>query len=296
MKRRAATRQGLTLLLILVMSTYFFTSLQSLKREEARTFQELAERLRAVQERNAEAFEELSKREEAGREAINESVEKLVRETRALNEKIALLEEKRRSELEVLKKEIKSISTDLSSVVSSAVRTAVSVTTDKNKGSGVFVSSNGYVITNNHVVEGAAEATIIDYNGNVYPALIVRTNSERDLALLKIGVEGHDYIKLGDSDKVAVGERVLAIGSPEGLDFTVTEGIVSANKRVFSEIEGSFIQTDVPINQGSSGGPLINSKGELIGINTFKIKGSENLGFAIPSNEVKEFLSGIANE
>ncbi len=163
-------------------------------------------------------------------------------------------------------------------------------------GSGVFISEEGYVITNNHVVENARRLSVILANGTELPATLIGTEKYADLAVLKIDGEVPAVANLGNSDGLKPGETVIAIGSPLG-DFknTVTVGVVSATGRMIDtgqgyQIEG-LIQTDAAINSGNSGGPLINLAGEVIGINTLIIRGSilgsapaEGLGFAIPSN------------
>ena len=165
-------------------------------------------------------------------------------------------------------------------------------------GSGVFISEEGYVITNNHVVENARRLSVILADGTELQATLIGTEKYADLAVLKIDGEVPAVANLGNSDGLKPGETVIAIGSPLG-DFknTVTVGVVSATGRMIDtgrgyEIEG-LIQTDAAINSGNSGGPLINLAGEVIGINTLIIRGSilgsapaEGLGFAIPSNLV----------
>ena len=165
-------------------------------------------------------------------------------------------------------------------------------------GSGVFISEEGYVITNNHVVENARRLSIILADGTELQATLIGTEKYADLAVLKVDGEVPAVANLGNSDGLKPGETVIAIGSPLG-DFknTVTVGVVSATGRMIDtgrgyEIEG-LIQTDAAINSGNSGGPLINLAGEVIGINTLIIRGSilgsapaEGLGFAIPSNLV----------
>jgi len=165
-------------------------------------------------------------------------------------------------------------------------------------GSGVFISEEGYVITNNHVVENARRLSVILADGTELQATLIGTEKYADLAVLKIDGEIPAVANLGNSDGLKPGETVIAIGSPLG-DFknTVTVGVVSATGRMIDtgrgyEIEG-LIQTDAAINSGNSGGPLINLAGEVIGINTLIIRGSilgsapaEGLGFAIPSNLV----------
>ena len=157
-------------------------------------------------------------------------------------------------------------------------------------GSGVIVSKDGYILTNNHVVEGAQEITVSLANGTERKAKIIGTDPPSDLALLKIDVGGVELhpLPFGDSDKIKVGEIVVAIGNPFGFGHTVTMGIISATGRTMRMAEyEDFIQTDAAINPGNSGGALVNLRGELIGINTAIVSrtgGYEGIGLAIPAN------------
>src|SRR5262249_27085522 len=136
-------------------------------------------------------------------------------------------------------------------------------------GSGFILNTNGYIVTNNHVVENAADIQVKLDDGREMPAKVVGRDAKTDVALLKIEATGLPVIPLGDSTALQVGEPVMAIGNPFGLEQTVTTGIVSATGRVIgSGPYDNFIQTDASINPGNSGGPLINSRGEVIGINT----------------------------
>lgn len=156
-------------------------------------------------------------------------------------------------------------------------------------GSGVIVSADGYILTNNHVIAGADEIQVALSDGRAASAKVVGVDPDTDLALLKVGIHGLTPITLGRSDTLAVGDVVLAIGDPFGVGQTVTQGIVSAVGRSqlgLSTFE-NFIQTDAAINPGNSGGALINSRGELVGINTanYSPSGASNgIGFAIPVN------------
>jgi serine protease Do len=165
----------------------------------------------------------------------------------------------------------------------------------KGVGSGFIVSREGYILTNNHVVDGADQIKVKLANGKEYDAKVVGRDPKTDLALLKISaVSDLQPLKLGDSEDLKVGSWVLAIGSPFGLEQTVTAGIVSAKGRVIgSGPYDNFIQTDASINPGNSGGPLINMKGEVVGINTAIIAGGQGIGFAIPINMAKEISSQL---
>ena len=155
-------------------------------------------------------------------------------------------------------------------------------------GSGFILSKDGYVITNNHVVDGADEVIVKNSEGEEFKAEVIGTDAKLDLALLKIKAKGLRGVQLGDSDQLRVGDWVVAIGNPFGLEQTVTAGIVSAKGRVIGAGPyDNFIQTDAAINPGNSGGPLFNTKGEVIGINTAiysRSGGNNGIGFAIPIN------------
>lgn len=157
-------------------------------------------------------------------------------------------------------------------------------------GSGVVLSKEGYILTNNHVIAAVDKVTIILNDGRQFPARLVGRDTYSDIAVLKIDAPANlTPIALGDSDKLRPGEWVLAVGSPLGYDHTVTQGIVSALSRKIPDLNSnvSFIQTDAAINPGNSGGPLVNLRGEMIGINTAVSGRGQNIGFAIPINSVK---------
>ncbi len=159
-------------------------------------------------------------------------------------------------------------------------------------GSGVIISADGYIITNNHVVDGADELTVtLSENSKEYSARIIGSDNTTDLALIKIDAKDLPAITIANSDDVKVGEWVLAVGNPLGLNNTVTAGIVSAKARSMGSGVSSMIQTDAAINQGNSGGALVNTRGELIGINAmlYSQTGSNiGYGFAIPTTIVRK--------
>jgi serine protease Do len=162
-------------------------------------------------------------------------------------------------------------------------------------GSGFIVSSDGYILTNNHVVEKADEVTVTLLDKEQFKAKVVGTDPKIDIALIKIDAKKKlPYVALGDSDKLEVGEWVVAIGNPFGLGHTVTAGIVSAKGRIIgSGPYDDFIQTDASINPGNSGGPLFNLKGEVVGINTAIIQGGQGIGFATPIQLAKSVLDQL---
>ena len=159
-------------------------------------------------------------------------------------------------------------------------------------GSGVIISADGYIVTNNHVVDGADELTVtLNENSKEYSARIIGADATTDLALIKIDAKNLPAIVIANSDDVKVGEWVLAVGNPLGLNNTVTAGIVSAKARSMGQGVSSMIQTDAAINQGNSGGALVNTRGELIGINAmiYSQTGSNiGYGFAIPTTIVNK--------
>lgn len=162
---------------------------------------------------------------------------------------------------------------------------------EQSLGSGVVVSDDGYIVTNNHVVEQADEIKVTMIDKKSYRAKIIGSDPKTDIAIIKIDAKGLPVIQAGNSDNLQVGEFVLAIGNPFGLTNTVTMGIISAVGRADVGIADyeNFIQTDAAINPGNSGGPLVNTKGEFIGINTAifsKTGGYQGIGFAVPSNMV----------
>ncbi len=162
-------------------------------------------------------------------------------------------------------------------------------------GSGFIVSGDGFILTNNHVVQRADEITVKLQDGKEFEAEVIGTDPKTDIALIRIrNGETLPTVNLGDSDSLKVGEWVVAIGNPFGLDHTVTTGIVSAKGRVIgSGPYDDFIQTDASINPGNSGGPLFNLKGEVVGINTAIVQGGQGIGFAIPVNMAKTVFAQL---
>jgi S1-C subfamily serine protease len=188
-----------------------------------------------------------------------------------------------------------STSSDFSDIIEDSIISVVTVRTDIGQGTGFIITDEGYVVTNAHVLSGGSEVYILDYEQNEYLTKLIGYNINLDIALLKI--EGYyTPLVLGNSDEVQVGEKVIAIGNPLGLQFSVSEGIVSAVDRIgMNEISG-YIQTDAALNPGNSGGPLINTKGQVIGINNFKVGSGESLGFALESNYIKEAINNISQQ
>lgn len=182
----------------------------------------------------------------------------------------------------------------------------------KSLGSGFMISKDGYLVTNEHVVENATEILVAMTNGEHYNAEIIGTDRLTDIALLKIEGSNYPYLEFGDSDNLIVGEWVIALGNPFGLfelndKPTVTVGVISAVDRDWGQTESrrlymDMIQTDAAINHGNSGGPLVNSLGQVIGMNTFIYTGSAyqegfvGIGFAIPINRITEIVNELHNQ
>jgi len=166
-------------------------------------------------------------------------------------------------------------------------------------GSGVIVSPEGYILTNNHVVDGATDVKVALGDKREFTARVIGADPKSDIAVVKIDADHLSYITIGDSSKVQIGDQVLAIGNPFGVGQTVTMGIVSAMERGGLGIEDyeDFIQTDAPINPGNSGGALVNDRGELIGINTAILahgsEGNQGIGFAVPVNQARHVMAEL---
>lgn len=207
--------------------------------------------------------------------------------------------------------DIKEFSNSITEIVAKAMQSVVTISTVRiamdeffglapvrGVGSGFIIHSRGYIVTNNHVVQGSSTVYVVLPTGETIEAEVVATDPYRDLALVKVDTTNLKPITLGDSDKIRVGEIVFAIGSPLGLPgATVTMGVISAIGRTISGeniILEDLIQTDAAINPGNSGGPLVNVSGEAIGVTTAIIPYAQGIGFAIPINTVKRFLEMIS--
>jgi len=171
-------------------------------------------------------------------------------------------------------------------------------------GSGAIISKEGHVVTNYHVIADVSEVIVTTNDNNKYPARVLGAHKERDIALLKIESGKKDFpaLKFANSDEARVGQLVFAVGNPFGLSGTVTQGIISARDRHLSDSQLDYLQTDTVINPGNSGGPLVNIRGEMIGINVAIYRGDENVrawqgvGLAVPANDAKMVVDAILSQ
>jgi len=184
---------------------------------------------------------------------------------------------------------------DFSGIIEDTIKAVVTVRTDVGQGTGFIISEQGYVVTNAHVLSGGTRINSITYDQQIIETEFIGYDSELDIALLKISGE-YPFLELANSDNIQIGEKVIAIGNPLGLQFSVSQGIVSAVHRPGISNLKAYIQTDAALNPGNSGGPLINKQGKVIGINNFKIGEGENLGFALESNYIKSSTNKISKE
>jgi S1-C subfamily serine protease len=188
-----------------------------------------------------------------------------------------------------------SVGEDFSGIIEDSIPLVVTIRTDIGQGTGFIINEEGYIVTNAHVLAGGRKIQAITSEQKLMDAIFIGYNIDFDIALLKIPGE-YEAIELGDSEDIQIGEKVIAIGNPLGLQFSVSEGIVSGIHREGINGIEAYIQTDAALNPGNSGGPLINKQGEVIGINNFKIGDSESLGFALESNYIEDIVNDISQE
>tara|TARA_Y100000310_G_scaffold130751_2_gene129884 strand:- start:13286 stop:14155 length:870 start_codon:yes stop_codon:yes gene_type:complete len=222
---------------------------------------------------------------------INELTENIMQTNEILGNELGSLNQ----ELNLLKA---SAGEDFSGIIENAIKSVVTIRTSAGfQGTGFIISDEGYLVTNAHVLADesgnlASSIQAITFEEGRKNAEFIGYNGELDIALLKISGT-YDPLILGDSDDIQIGEKVIAIGNPLGLQFSVSEGIVSATQREGINGINAYIQTDAALNPGNSGGPLINKQGEVIGINNFKIGSGESLGFALESDYMVDSINDI---
>ncbi len=216
-------------------------------------------------------------------------------ETIELNSKISEIS------LNLLEKDVeinqlkKTTSEDFSNIVDKSIESVVAIRTDVSQGTGFIISPDGYIVTNAHILNGGREIYSITSMHQAIPTQLIGYDLKLDIALLKIS-GNYSSIEIEDSNNIEIGEKVIAIGNPLGLQFSVSEGIVSATDRTGPTQTPMYVQTDAALNPGNSGGPLINKNGKVIGINNFKIGGGESLGFALESNYMKKSINTISTK
>ena len=281
------------LILALLFAGYEYYQNQKITQTISKEVSLLQEELVQLKEKDAELSTTL-KRAEQNIGTLSSSVEEkgtqikgLTGEIQQIKNESSLLEEKVTN--------LKLQNQDFSEVIENSIPSVVSIRTNVGSGSGFLVREDGYIVTNTHVIDGATAATIVTSDEKEHGVLLIGKNSRADIAVVKISGVDYSLLGFGDSDKIIVGEKVIAIGNPGGLDFTVTQGIVSAAHREDSA-GNLFVQIDVPINPGNSGGPLLNAAGKVIGVTTKKIADFEGVGFAIESNQVQEIVEGMIDE
>lgn len=183
---------------------------------------------------------------------------------------------------------------DFSEIIENSLKSVVQIKTSESLGSGFFVYE-GYILTNTHVIISGGSTNITTYDGKIYSPSERWVDLGSDISLLKIENSSYKSLRFGNSSKIKVGEKVIAIGNPFGLENSVSEGIVSSIRE--GKDDGrEYLQTDAPLNPGNSGGPLINKEGKVIGINNLKVSFSDGLGFALKSNYAKEIINEISRE
>ena len=282
---------GLVLALIFV-GTIFYQN--SLIEETKQTLMDQIEQLRAeVRDLQTE-----TKELEAKDESLEKSVEDLdmtVDEqgkqiTGELNE-LRVETKQQAAALQETIEDLQGEYQDFSAVIEDVVPGVVRVQTNVGSGSGFHIG-NGNIVTNYHVIDGASAARIVTHDGKQHAVRIIGSDRNADISVLQINSSRYTRLRFGNSDDVRVGQKAIAIGNPGGLDFTVTQGIISSTDRK-DEKGNEYTQIDVPINPGNSGGPLIDSNGKVIGVNTLKLSGFEGVGFALDSNYVDEIVDEI---
>ncbi len=228
------------------------------------------------------------------KDQIEESVNDLRQDNQYQIGEIVRTVSSQRSDFENQIELLKRTQRDFSEVIEGAVRKVVSVSTDVSAATGFVITAEGYIVTNYHVIADSATIRINTYDGKIYSATLIGSDSVADIALLKVD-KTLEYFEIADSDNVQVGQKAIAIGNPLGLGWTVTEGIISAVNRPGPVLPDDYIQTDVALNPGNSGGPLVDSDGKVIGVNNFKVgEDAEALGFALESNTMKDAVNVLA--
>jgi len=285
--------------LILIGAVFFYgyRANTGLRDALSSTTEQLNTQLTKIQEDYAQQIRDAREETKLLENMVLRAQEEDQKKITALQKTIDRVEQESAVELAELKDELENIdvqSGDFSAIVDDVLPSVVSVLTDDGQGSGVFVIGGGFIVTNVHVINGASVIRVYTYDNKIFPAVLLGYEPVSDIAVLKINSTAYDPLEFGDSDAIKVGQRAIALGNPGGLDFSVTEGIISGVDRKTGDSDIGYIQIDVPINPGNSGGPLVNSNKEIIGINNWKLGGGfESVGFAIPSNVVEDVVDEV---
>lgn len=291
-----------------------YVALEELNKTLSAKYTELAENIDLINEQLSSQITVNNKVRDDADSALRTTLQEYrydsLRRDAAISDSLMDISNKSFSQLSAVQAEfenIKDSTSDFSNIIPRATEAVVLVgEKDVSRGifsavgSGVFINSVGYIVTNEHVIDELKTITVRKSNGIEYTAKLIDSDPELDVALIKLNTDktGFTYLDWGDSDKVYVGQHVIAVGSPIGFESTVTEGIISNVKRRVSGSSAYYLQTDVAINKGNSGGPLIDKNGDIIGIATRKIleEGYEGLGFALRSNDVKNRIQTMLYE
>ncbi|MBU2612115.1 MAG: trypsin-like peptidase domain-containing protein [Nanoarchaeota archaeon] len=246
---------------------------------------------------NAALKSQISQLQNLTEEKINEIATEVIDTKKVLGDEIYSLNLNIESTTERINKLQIQSGEDFSGIIENVIGSIVIIRTLNREGSGFFIS-DGYIATNQHIIEDpdgeiSKVVQVVTNDNKAHPAVIVGYIKELDLALIKT-TSGYGELQLANSDKVRIGETVLAIGSPEGLSFSATDGIISAVGRSGFGTTGTYIQTNAQLNPGNSGGPLLNREGKVVGMNNFKIAETEGLGFALESNRIREGINAIS--
>lgn len=235
---------------------------------------------------------------------LNTKIDSLNEETMKSDEKIlrvvSQLDKVSSTKFNELNSQLKDVrikSQDFSAIIEDVVPAVVGVSTSQSLGSGAIITSDGFIITNYHVIDKDRDnVQVFTFEDNVYNAILIGFNQPLDVAVLKINKDSLDYLDFADTSDIKVGDKVIAVGNPYGLSFSVTEGIISAVNREGANGYEVYAQTDVPINPGNSGGPLINLDSKVVGINNFKVGNAEGLGFALQADTAKKAAFDIIDK
>ncbi len=259
--------------------------------EQTASLKELSNAFQTSEQQTAAAFNDVKKSLNTLGQDIDVVYQENQRKAQELSGELQTLKQESAEKISELeeKLQLNLKSQDFSGIVEDVITSIVSIQTDTGIGSGAIIDSAGYIVTNYHVVEGATAGSVRTYDGQAHAVSVVGYDADKDIAVLRI--EGtFERLRFGDSDDVDVGQHTIALGSPAGLEFSVNEGIISARRTLNNK---EYFQTDVALNPGNSGGPLVDVSGKIIGISNFKLKDFEGLNFALTSNEAKNSVDAI---